>query len=238
MPESQPPIDTANLLQIIDHLPCVVILVNRDHRVILANRMAEMFSRKSKSQIQGIRSGEVLGCVNAHCSPKGCGFSLPCELCMIRRKVEEAFDRRMGSPFFDTRMEMDDVGLRDLQASVRHLCLDTTDAVLISMEDVTEIRSKALTEKQNAQLAAVVETAGAVCHELSQPMMVVSGYIQLLLAERSLDNHMRHLLKMNKEIDRMAVLTRKLMEINSYQTKAYAGVSRILDIERSTHQNA
>lgn len=239
MAESKASIDTATLLQIIDHLTSAVILVDHDRNVMLSNRKAELLSHKSKTQMQGLRGGEVLGCVYAHASPEGCGFGPQCELCTIRRKVAEAFDDQKGIPFFDTCMEMDDIGRRDLQVSVQFLRLDTLDAALISIEDVTEIRANARLEKQNAQLAAVVETAGAVCHELNQPMMAVSGYIQLLLADRSLEDlRTRYLTEMNQEIERMIGITRKLMAIDKYRTKAYAGVSRILDIERSTQQTS
>jgi len=238
MSESQPTIDAANLLQIIDHLTSAVILVDPNRRVILANRMTEMFSRKSKAQMQGLRGGEVIGCVNASCSPKGCGFSPQCELCTIKRKVEEAFENRSGSTFFELRMELNGLGSRDLRACVRYLRLNEADAVLISMEDITEALSKSQLEKQNAQLTAAIETAGAVCHELNQPMMVASGYIQLLLSDHAIEKlGSEQLIAINKEIERMTAITRKLMLINTYKTKNYAGISRILDIEESSKQS-
>ena len=35
--------------------------------------------------------------------------------------------------------------------------------------------------KQKERLQIILETAGAVCHELNQPLMAISGYSELLL---------------------------------------------------------
>jgi len=41
----------------------------------------------------------------------------------------------------------------------------------------------------------------------------------------------------NKQVHRMAAITRKLMNIKDYETQDYAGFSRIIDINKSSRKD-
>lgn len=235
MQNGQIAITASMLSSVIENLTGAIVLVNRDRRVILSNKMAEQMTRHSKSGIHGKRSGEVLGCVNASRAPGGCGFDLPCAFCSIKKIVEETFEKKSGKAFNLAEIELTEVGRRYLKVSTKYLIMDDLEAVLISMEDITKEKEKERLRLENVQLAAAMETAGAVCHELNQPLTVVSGYIQLILSGQiEIEPAHDHLQQMKIEIDRMERITRKLMAINVYRTKAYAGVSRILDLDESS----
>jgi DNA-binding response OmpR family regulator len=82
------------------------------------------------------------------------------------------------------------------------------------------------------KLQGVLEMAGAVCHELNQPLQSISGYSELLLLDMNEDDTKYQMLqKIKSQVDRVAQLTRKIMKITRYQSKPYAGESRIIDIE-------
>jgi C4-dicarboxylate-specific signal transduction histidine kinase len=87
---------------------------------------------------------------------------------------------------------------------------------------------------QRERLQGVLEMAGAVCHELNQPMQVLSAY-----CERSLRNAMEgnplngHLQSIVEKIDNMSVIVRKLERIASYETKDYIEGKRIIDIDKA-----
>lgn len=82
------------------------------------------------------------------------------------------------------------------------------------------------------KLQGVLEMAGAVCHELNQPLQSISGYSELLLLDMNEDDtKYQTLQKIKIQVDRVAQLTRKIMKITRYQSKPYAGESRIIDIE-------
>lgn len=84
------------------------------------------------------------------------------------------------------------------------------------------------------KLKGVIEMAGAVCHELNQPLQVVSGYSELLLMDISEDNSQFNDIKAIKEqIGRMGDITRKLMRITKYETKDYLK-GKIVDIDKAT----
>jgi len=78
--------------------------------------------------------------------------------------------------------------------------------------------------------------AGAVCHELNQPLHVVSGYADMLLSDLDSGNPHAEWLRMIKEqIERMAELTRKIMHVTQYRTKDYlGGRCKIVDIEEAS----
>jgi phosphoserine phosphatase RsbU/P len=86
---------------------------------------------------------------------------------------------------------------------------------------------------EQEKLRGVIEMAGCVCHELNQPLQVVSGYAEMLMMDLSKDdpNH-ESLEHIRKGVDRIGVLTRKIMNIASYRSKDYgSGGLKIVDID-------
>jgi len=85
------------------------------------------------------------------------------------------------------------------------------------------------------KLQAVLETAGAICHELNQPMMAISGHTELLMGTLEQDDPVySKIIKIKSQIDRMSAITQKLMGITRYETKNYAQGERIVDIDKSS----
>ena len=91
--------------------------------------------------------------------------------------------------------------------------------------------------REREKLQGVLEMAGAVCHELNQPLQVVSGYSEILL--RNLppgDPNGSSLKNIQAGIDRIGELTHRIMRITHYQTKPYLE-SRIVDIEQASKKS-
>ncbi len=92
----------------------------------------------------------------------------------------------------------------------------------------------ALVEKEKFQ--GVLEMAGAVCHEINQPLMAVSGYSELLLMDISEDNpQYKCLSRIMEQVQRLGTITKKLMGITRYKTKDYLKGS-IVDIDESSQR--
>lgn len=86
---------------------------------------------------------------------------------------------------------------------------------------------------EREKLQSILEIAGAVCHELNQPMQAISGYSEMLMADISKDNPLYEDFKeIKRQIVRMANITKKLMRITRYETRDYIGGKRIIDIDR------
>lgn len=88
--------------------------------------------------------------------------------------------------------------------------------------------------REREKLQGVLEMAGAVCHELNQPLQVVSGFAEILLLDVDTDDRKYKKLKTIKEgIDRIGELTRRIMKITRYQAKPYLK-GRIVDIHQAS----
>ena len=92
-----------------------------------------------------------------------------------------------------------------------------------------------LSSKQKMQGA--LELAGAMCHELNQPLQVLLGYSEMLIGESTPDDaDYDTLLEMKVAAERLGNLTRKLMNITRYETMNYLGDTQIMDIGLSADE--
>jgi CheY-like chemotaxis protein len=82
----------------------------------------------------------------------------------------------------------------------------------------------------------VIEMAGAVCHELNQPLQSIMGLSEMLLMDLDPEDLSYETAKqITKEVERIGVLTHKFMTISRYRSKAYMnGRSVIVDIEKAS----
>jgi PAS domain S-box-containing protein len=103
------------------------------------------------------------------------------------------------------------------------------------MRDCTERKKSEEARVIQEKLEAILEMTGAVCHELSQPMMAIYGYTELVGMKMSKDDPLyRQILKISEQVDRMGRITAKLMRIARYKTRGYLEGTRIIDIEKSS----
>ena len=83
------------------------------------------------------------------------------------------------------------------------------------------------------KLQGVIEMAGAICHELNQPLMAISGYSELISMGISENDPLTGKLgKIIEQIDRLGKITQKLMKITRYETKDYLK-RKIIDINKA-----
>jgi PAS domain S-box-containing protein len=87
---------------------------------------------------------------------------------------------------------------------------------------------------RSEKLQGILELAGAICHELNQPLMAISGYSELASMHLSGDHIARKKLsRILEQVDRMGSILRKLMNITRYKTKNYSSGQKIIDLERA-----
>jgi len=92
-----------------------------------------------------------------------------------------------------------------------------------------------LLEKEKLQ--GVIEMSGAVCHEMNQPLQVVSGIAELLLMDiEEGDPLYEKVIMLKEQTERMGQITNKLMQVTSYKTKVYLD-NKIIDIDKSSKDN-
>jgi signal transduction histidine kinase len=90
---------------------------------------------------------------------------------------------------------------------------------------------------EEAEKAAVVsELAGAAAHELNQPLTSVLGFSELLFRRtREDDKGREELAAILREAERMAQIVKKIGRITRYETTAYVGRTRIVDLDRASN---
>lgn len=95
-----------------------------------------------------------------------------------------------------------------------------------------ELRNR---EKQSL----IAELAGAAAHELNQPLTSVLGYAEIIRRRaRDAQPHLRETEALVREAERMAEIVRKVGKITKYETKAYVGDAKIIDLDRSVEDDS
>lgn len=169
--------------------------------------------------------------------------------CVIGCKAEElggqvpdelvACLRRKGahSTAFEAEIPCADGRHRDFLFNTARISgegLETAGSV-VAMQDLTEKNRAARERAQKEKFEGVLETAGAVCHELNQPLQVISGYAELLMVDVSEDHKHYDLAEQILEhVERIADITGKLQKITRYKTLDYSQRTKIIDIHQSS----
>ncbi len=100
------------------------------------------------------------------------------------------------------------------------------------------VRKNAEEEKiKREKLQGVLEMAGAVCHELNQPLQAILGYTELILVDQPTESRLyKDLFTINNQITRIGEITKRLSGITKYKTVDYPGNKKIVDIWESSKQ--
>ena len=107
-------------------------------------------------------------------------------------------------------------------------------AIMGNIVDISERKNTEAVILKNERYKGVIEMAGAICHELNQPMHSILGYSELLMLEidKAGPFHAK-LEKIKEQIERMGSITQKFAKITQYETVDYLQ-GKIIDIDRST----
>jgi hypothetical protein len=222
------------LMEIIEALPLAICVFDRDRTVLLANGKLIEFTGKTAAQLIGDVGGKALGCIHHDDVPQGCGFGKDCMGCKLRTTVYDALETNQPQTMIETTMVFKDLGEKKLRISANPIGLSTGDAVILAIEDTTQAKIFEQTKIEKERLDAVIKTAGAVCHEINQPLMCIMGYSEFLLDDINPENEQyANLMEIKTQAERLGAITKKLMTITRYKTKNYLKGS-ILDIENAS----
>lgn len=112
------------------------------------------------------------------------------------------------------------------------------EQVGIVSHDITDKKRADQERLQREKLQGVLEMAGAVCHELNQPIQAISGYSELMLMDLQEESPLYEKIKaINEQVNKMGDITRKLMEITRYETEDYIGGTKIIDIDKASKKD-
>ncbi len=113
------------------------------------------------------------------------------------------------------------------------LTLGDRECTIESFFDISEHKNTEAERVQKEKLQGIVEMAGAVCHEMNQPLQIIAGLSELLTLElEGYDLSLDRINKIKTQIARMGKITRRLMTVTKYETKSYPD-GKIIDIKRA-----
>jgi PAS domain S-box-containing protein len=207
-----------------------IVAADLEGRILLFNRGAE--------RMTGFSSAELVGKADVNALyPKG-------QARRVMRQLRAA--RAAGEEFGRIRCEL--VGRNgevipvDLSAAIVAEGGGETATVGVFRDLRDELRREA--ELLNARerleqaekTALVSELAGAAAHELNQPLTSVLGFSELLFRRtREDDKGREELAAILREAERMASIVKKIGKITRYETTAYVGSKRIVDLDRASN---
>lgn len=80
------------LSAILNNMPILMMLVDKERRVRNLNHAALKFAGCPDKEMIGLRAGEALRCLHSLDDPKGCGFGPSCKNCVMRQTVLDTFE--------------------------------------------------------------------------------------------------------------------------------------------------
>jgi PAS domain S-box-containing protein len=103
--------------------------------------------------------------------------------------------------------------------------------IILTISDISTRKQMEAEKIQHEKLQAVLEMAGAVCHELNQPLQAILGYSELVMMDQDPGSPLfRDLGIIRSQTTRIGTITKKLSEITKYKTVDYPGQTKIVDI--------
>jgi nitrogen-specific signal transduction histidine kinase len=203
---------SVDLQQIIDNLPISIIVLSRDGKILLANKKAVSFANMPRENLLGLHFGNAFGCADSEKNTAGCGYTSECKACEIHRTVLETFEAREGKVFVETEMKLTVMGRVPVRLSTNFLDLKIKELVILTIEDISEQKIQNEIRIENSRLISAARTVAAVCNEMSQPLVAMAGFVDLLLTEGQEDDSTRKLVEdVRSQASRLAEVTVKLM---------------------------
>jgi PAS domain S-box-containing protein len=183
-------------------------------------------------RIMGISRAEIIGRKSEDLTDQ-----IPSDLAALYQMNERKMLLKGGVHNFEAKVPCSGGIRREFLTNIAAITSDQGQAMgsVGVMIDLTEKNRAARDRFQKEKLQGVLETAGAVCHEMNQPLQAVLGHTELTLAEISPNNPaFLPLTKIGKQIDRMAEITHKLQGITYYKTMDYDSKTKIIDIHQAS----
>lgn len=217
------------LERLIDSSVDAIIAADMKGNIILFNKAAEA--------ICGYKAEEVIGKLHVtQLYPEGLAVELmkklraselggPGRLTSSRAEIIARTGERIpvnlsASIIFEGTRETATVGL----------FTDLRDRISLERK-LTDAEARLLESEKNAVIVAL---AGTAAHELNQPLTSVMGYAELLKRKiKETEPTWRPVDIIHREAERMAEIVKKIGKITRYETKAYVGTAKIVDLDKA-----
>jgi two-component system, NarL family, sensor histidine kinase UhpB len=133
--------DRAELKAIYGNAPVFLCVLDKNRRVLYANRAFCKFTGVPQKELQDGRACGVFGCINALDDPRGCGFGPQCIDCKLRLAIEDSFRSGRSHKNIEYRAVLERKGVRQtivLLGSTVRFSFGKRSRLLLCMQDITE----------------------------------------------------------------------------------------------------
>jgi signal transduction histidine kinase/DNA-binding response OmpR family regulator len=203
------------LSAIFDNAPFIMLFLDEERKVHRANALARSLGGASVGDALELRSGEALRCLHALDVPEGCGFGPDCHACLIRQTVLDTFATGKSHHQIDMSLQ------RSVNGKVQSLplLLSTTKVmvagkamVLLSLQDVSELRKLEAQLFHAQKMESIGTLAGGIAHDFNNILTAIFGYGDIALMNMSADDPQRdHIDSMLQASQRAATLAKDLL---------------------------
>ena len=206
-----------NLRRILESLPTGIMMVNcKDYTIEYVNPVA--------CEMVGLSSNEIVGkvCYSFVCpTEKG-----QCPVTDLHMNIEQS-ERYLQTSSGDKI---------PILKNVVTINIGGNDLLLESFIDISDLKKTQEETLIRKALEATIETAGAACHELNQPLQALMNLADAALGDLQPDHPVHNDLQdILLNSIKMASITQKLSNLTSYQTSKYSPYSNILDLDASSN---
>jgi len=143
--------------------------------------------------------------------------------------------KERGKADFDFELKKKDNTIFNAQIIITGFGIEnSTESIIMIITDTSQRELAQQERYEKEKLQGVLEMAGAVCHEINQPLQAILGYSELLrLSSKPDDLKDNKVSSIKSQAIRIGEITKKLANITHYSTIDYPGNSKIVDIWRA-----
>ena len=200
------------LANILDCIRQQLLVVDRQRRVVIANRAFMEIHGGKESDVLGLDYGRI------------CTMELEGELCPVDQVLFN------GEPATIIQ-QIDEVDGSYWYERTANPMLNEAGDLEFVIEIIRDLTSQRRLEKEQAKrskLEGVVEMAGTVAHEINSPLFAALGTAQLLEADLTDAEQAEDLRTIVRNLQTIKELSAKMVGMTGYQSRDYVGETRII----------
>jgi len=130
--------------QLIDSLPGIVLILNENRQIVLANKTLFDIFELDEKFVYGSRPGEALGCINAFKEHGGCGTSNFCRSCGAAKAIYSCLDNNKSDIQECRIRRKENLGSLDLSVKTVPINVNNEQFIIFIITDIShEKRRKA-----------------------------------------------------------------------------------------------